>query len=89
MASSQLSVRRESARNHLRSDLDSLVRKSYYSGVSPGAMAITARATGSVPPLYVVAFDGGGISASAELQKAKAMLIAPEASLSVKNVRLV
>ena len=88
MVSSQLSVRREIFRDHLRSDLDSLVRKSCYSCVSPSGMAITARATGSVPPLYVVGFDGGNLSPSAELRESKSDADAPEAMLSVRNLRL-
>ena len=89
MVSSQLSVRREIFRDHLRSDPDSLIRKSYHSCVSLSGMTITARATGSVPPLYVVGFDGGGLSLSAELRESKSDADAPETMLSIRNLRLV
>jgi hypothetical protein len=71
VVSSQLSDRCEIFKHHLRSDLRSLIRKSYHSCVSPSGMAITARATGSVPPSYVVGSDGDGLSPSAELRESK------------------
>jgi len=40
-------------------------------------------------PLYVVGFDGGGLSPSAELRESKSDADAPEAMLSVRNLRLV
>src|SRR5882672_979986 len=84
VVSSQLLGRCEIFKQHLRSNLRSLIRKSYHSCVSPSGMAITARATGSVPPLYVVNFDGGGLSPSAELRENKSDADAPEAMLSVR-----
>jgi len=42
-----------------------------------------------VLPLYVVGFDGGGLSPAAELRESKSDADAPEAMLSVRNLRLV
>jgi hypothetical protein len=52
-------------------------------------MAITARATGSVLLLYVIVLMVVGLSPSAELQESKSDADAPEAMLSVRNLRLV